>query len=130
MKRYAKWIALVMTAAGVVLFHQSREARAQGVVTTYYPAPVVQYVPVRRGLLGLRTGYAPVVTYPATAVTSTYYAPAAPVTTYYAPAAPVTTYYAPSAPVTTYYAPSAPVTTYYAPAAPVTTYYPPMVIVD
>ncbi len=123
--------AATIAVAGMIFFVADMPQAQAQVVTTYYaPAPSVGVVPVRRGLFGLRTGYAPVVINPAPIPVTTMYAPA-PVTTYYAPAAPVTSYYAP-APVTTYYAPAAPVTpytTYYAPAPlPVTTYYAPPVI--
>ena len=134
MSRLFKFLALLTLAFMVTSFAEARTAVAQVPVTTYYSAaPTVHYLPVRRGLFGLRRGYVPVVSSAAPVAVTSYYAPAppvmtyhAPVTTYYAPAAVTTTYYAPAAPVTTYYAPAAPVTTYYAPAAPasVTTYYP------
>ncbi len=120
-----KFVAITAVLGAMFLFTDISNAQAQTTVTTYYqPAPSVGYVPVRRGLLGLRTGWVPVVAQPAPV----------PVTTYYAPA-PVTTFYAPSPTVTTFYAPPAvstvtPVTTYYAPApVPVTTYYAPPVII-
>lgn len=125
-----KFAATVAVAGMIFFVADVPQAQAQVVTTYYAPAPSIGVVPVRRGLFGLRTGYAPVVINPAPIPVTTMYAPA-PVTTYYAPA-PVTSYYAP-APVTTYYAPAAPVTpytTYYAPAPlPVTTYYAPPVYI-
>jgi hypothetical protein len=115
---------IVICVTLVISFAAAQPAQAQipVAVTAYYPAaPVVTYLPERRGLFGQRLVYRPVVSYAAPAVAVP--AVAAPVTTYYAPAAPVTTYYAPAPPVTTYYAPP-PVTTYYAPSPPVTVYRP------
>ena len=124
----------LLAVAGTFFFIQDVQRADAQVVTTYYaPATAVGVVPVRRGVLGLRRGYVPVVGTVAVPVT-THYAP--PVTTYYPPAPVTTTYYAPApVPVTTYY-PPARVTTYYAPpvpayyvAPPVRTYYAPPVII-
>ena len=118
--------AILALAGSIFIFADVQQTEAQVVTTYYAPAPAVGVVPVRRGLLGLRTGYVPVVTGTVAVPVTTMYAPApALVTTMYAPA-PVTTMYAP-APVTTYYAP-APVTTYYPPAR-VTTWYAPTIYV-
>ncbi len=121
--------AAVAAIVGISFFaNTDSHLQAQMTVTTYYaPAPTVGYVPVRRGLLGLRTGYIPVAGSVSVPVT-TYYAPPPVVTTYYAPlpltTTPVTTFYAPVSPVT-------PVTTYYAPPPqPVTTYYSPGIIIS
>ena len=124
-------------------------AQAQYVTTAVAPPTAVGYVPVRTGLLGLRTTMKPVLvpgavtTYVNNPVVTTNYLPT---TTYYTPqvqpAQVQTAYYTPEA-TTTYYTPTAspaPVTqapvntTYYTPAptaAPVvnaarpvnTTYY-------
>lgn len=126
MIRLLKSITFVLVVLAASSLVESRVANAQVAVTTYYPAqPVVGYMPVRRGLFGLRRGYVPVVSYAAPSAVTSYYVPSAPVVTNYAPVAPTTTYYVPSAPTTTYYVPSAPTTTYYVPSAPVTTYYAP-----
>ncbi|MHC2068932.1 hypothetical protein ACYFX5_15795 [Bremerella sp. T1] len=84
--------------------------------TTVSPPTAVGYIPVRRGLFGLRSELQPVVV-PGAATTvvnrpvvTTNYAPT---TTYYAP--PTTTYYTPEV-TTSYYAPPA-TTTYYAPTS-------------
>ena len=139
MHRTVPW--LIVLACVLQLLAPGTSNAQVPIATTFVPAaPVVGFVPERRGLFGLRTVYRPVVGFPAAAPVTvarpvivsrpvtvarpvivtqpvtTYYAPAAPTTTYYAPAAPTTTYYAPAAPTTTYYAPAAP--TYYAPAAP------------
>lgn len=96
------------------------DASAQYPVVVQPAVPaVVGYTAERRGLLGLRVVYRPVVA-PVAA------APAVPTVTVARPvvAAPVTLGYAPvETPVTSYYAPApvaVPVTSYYAP--PVTTY--------
>ena len=121
-----------MLIAGWMLIVSAGQAKSQEAtaVTTYFPAqPVVTYVPQRRGLLGLRVVYRPVISYAVPAVPAA--AAPAPVTSYLLPAGAVTTYYAPvaPAPITTYYAPAAPaaVTTYVVPA-PVVTYYPPVIV--
>jgi hypothetical protein len=102
---------IVVCVALASLFAIAQPAQAQVAVTAYYPAaPVVTYLPERRGLFGQRLVYRPVVTHAAPVAVAP-----APVTTYYAPAVRAC-YYAP-APVTTYYAPAVPV-------APVTVYRP------
>ena len=109
-------IAAIVFAAFAV--QDVRKCEAQWIRTTYYaPAPSVGYVPVQRGLFGLRTGYVPVVTGTVPVPVTTYYAPA-PVTTFYAPTPMTNTVFAPAVPVTAAYAPVAPVTTYYTPVVP------------
>ncbi len=106
-------------------------AQAQ-VVTTVAPPTAVGYVPVRTGLLGLRTTMKPVLvpgavtSYVNSPVVTTNYTPT---TTYYQPEV-STTYYAPPVVNTTYYEPIttqpatvAPATTTYYQPAPTTTYY-------
>lgn len=109
---YRTVICLVVVCVALATFLAvAQPAQAQVSVATYYPAaPVVTYLPERRGLFGQRLVYRPVVTHAAPVVVAP-----APVTTYYAPAVRAT-YYAP-APVRTYYAPAVPV-------APVTVYRP------
>ena len=125
-----KLVVITAVVFGAILVSDISEGEAQTVTTYYATTPSVGYVPVRRGLFGLRRGYVPVVTGTVQVPVRTYVTPA-PVTTFYAPAPAVTTFYAP-APVTTYYAPAPrTVTTFYAPAPrPVTTYYPPTVIIN
>lgn len=74
-----KSFTLLATVCGGMLVATSEQAAAQyPVVTAYGPAtPAVGYVPVRRGLFGLRTAYQPVVSYPA--VVPVTVAPAIPV---------------------------------------------------
>lgn len=107
-------------------------AQAQ-VVTTVAPPTAVGYIPVRTGLLGLRTSMKPVLvpgattTYVNGPVVTTNYVPT---TTYYQPQV-TTSYYTPPVANTTYYAPTtapaattvAPATTTYYPPAPTTNYY-------
>lgn len=114
----------------------AESAKAQTIVTVP-SVPVVNYVPQRAGLFGLRTTYRPVYSY----------APAAPVTTFYAPSTviaempaiqsvPTTTTYMPATPsATTFYTPyapsPAPVTVYHSPPvsiAPTTSYYTPYTV--
>ncbi len=124
-----KFAAMFAVATALFFTADVRESAAQVVTTYYAPAPVVGVVPVRRGVFGWRTGYAPVVAGTVPVPVTSYYAPApVPVTSYYAPApVPVTSYYAPApVPVTSFYAPAPMVRTFYAPApVPVTTFYAP-----
>jgi hypothetical protein len=117
-------ITLTLAVTGTMFVLTGLQDATAQVVTTYYaPAPAVSLVPVRRGLLGLRTGYAPVVTGIVPVPVTSYYAPVVEpawsqsVTSYYAPPAAVPYAVSPVQTVT-------PVTLYYAPApVPVTTYY-------
>jgi len=130
---------LIVSAVALAPLFAVQTVEAQ-VYTTVAPPTAVGYIPVRRGLFGLRSGVQPVLV-PGAATTvvnrpvvTTNYAPTttyyAPTTSYYAPAttsaAPQvsTAYYAPPA-TTTYYAPTSqvvPATSY---AAPTTVnYYP------
>jgi len=117
---------LIVGAVALAPLFAVEAAEAQ-VYTTVAPPTAVGYIPVRRGLFGLRSGLQPVVVPSATTTTvvnrpvvTTNYAPT---TTSYTPNV-TTAYYAPPA-TTTYYAPTSqvvPATTY---AAPTTVnYYP------
>lgn len=123
---------LIAGAVALAPLFAADSVQAQYVTTTVAPPTAVGYVPVRTGLLGLRTTMKPVLvpgavtTYVNNPVVTTNYLPT---TTYYTPQV-QTAYYAPEA-TTTYYTPSvgttsvgtlpaatAPATTtYYAPAA-------------
>ena len=70
--------AMVPLAATFCLCSLASPQEANAQVTTFVPgAPVVSYVPQRRGLFGRRIVYRPVVSYPAVPVTTI---PVAPVT--------------------------------------------------
>lgn len=132
------WIAGAVTLAPLFA---TTTTQAQ-VVTTVAPPTAVGYVPVRTGLLGLRTTMKPVLVPGAVTTfvnspvvttnylpTTTYYQPEA-VTTYYQPGV-TSTFVAPPVVNTSYYAPintspatvAPATTTYYPPAAPTTNYY-------
>ncbi|WP_146118675.1 hypothetical protein [Blastopirellula marina] len=136
------WIAGAVTLAPLF----TATATQAQVVTTVAPPTAVGYVPVRTGLLGLRTTMKPVLvpgavtTYVNSPVvttnylpTTTYYQPEV-ATTYYQPEV-TSTYVAPPVVNTTFYTPAptaAPMpattalpatTTYYTPAAPAPNYY-------
>lgn len=128
---------LIVGAVALAPLFAVKTAEAQ-VYTTVAPPTAVGYIPVRRGLFGLRSDLQPIVV-PGAATTvvnrpvvTTNYAPTtayyAPTTSYYAPTttnyAPTTSYYTPEV-TTAYYAPPAATTTYYAPTSqvvPATTY--------
>lgn len=128
-----KQLLIVGAVALAPLF--AAEAVEAQVYTTVAPPTAVGYIPVRRGLFGLRSELQPVVV-PGAATTvvnrpvvTTNYAPT---TTYYAPTTtsyytPTTSYYTPTtsyyAPTTTYYTPEVSTAYYSAPAT--TTYYAP-----
>ena len=101
-----KFAAAVAVAGMLFMVAAPTRSQAQVVTTYHAPAPSVGVVPVRRGLLGLRRGYIPVVVGSVPVAVTTSYAPAR-VTSYYA--GPGDGYYAPAR-VTSYYVP-APVTT-------------------
>lgn len=121
---------LIVGAVALAPLFAVKTAEAQ-VYTTVAPPTAVGYIPVRRGLFGLRSDLQPIVV-PGAATTvvnrpvvTTNYAPT---TTYYTPTtsyyAPTTSYYTPEV-TTAYYAPPAATTTYYAPTSqvvPATTY--------
>lgn len=138
---------LIVGAVALAPLFAVKTAEAQ-VYTTVAPPTAVGYIPVRRGLFGLRSELQPVVV-PSAATTvvnrpvvTTNYAPTTsyytPTTSYYTP---TTSYYTPTTytPTTSYYTPevttayySAPTTTsYYAPttsAVPATTYSAPTTV--
>lgn len=128
---------LIVGAVALAPLFAVKTAEAQ-VYTTVAPPTAVGYIPVRRGLFGLRSGLQPVVV-PSAATTTVVNRPVvttnyAPTTTYYAPTttsyyAPTTSYYTPNV-TTAYYAPPAS-TTYYAPTSqvvPATTYSAPTTV--
>ncbi len=145
MFRTARTTALLVIICWQVLAAAPAKSSAQ-VVTTFVPAaPVVSFVPVRRGLFGLRTGFRPVVSFPAAVPMATFvsatpvtvWSPIVgqPVTTWrpmsVAPTTtvvrrvfvgqPVTTWHPTTvaSPVTTtFFAPSAPVASWWTPAFP------------
>ncbi|PQO31131.1 hypothetical protein C5Y96_12315 [Blastopirellula marina] len=124
---------LIVGAVAMAPLFAVKTVEAQ-VYTTVAPPTAVGYIPVRRGLFGLRSDLQPVVV-PGAATTvvnrpvvTTNYAPTTtyytPTTSYYAPTtssfAPTTSYYTPT---TSYYTPEV-TTAYYSPPA-TTTYYAP-----
>jgi hypothetical protein len=125
MYRVTKALVVATVIGCAILAAAPQEANAQWpVVTTYAPvAPVVGFVPERRGLFGLQTVYRPVVGVPAAVPVATY-APAAPVVVSrpVMVAPPVTVAHpvvvVPSVTVARPVVVSQPVTTFYAPAAP------------
>jgi hypothetical protein len=121
--------AALVTVGVLIVSSEPANAQVPVPVTAYYAtpvAPVVTYLPERRGLFGQRLVYRPVVGYTAPAVAPVAAPIVAPVAApAVVPAAPVTTYYAPApVPVTTF-RPVAPVVI--APA-PVSVYYPPVAV--
>lgn len=122
---FKQWLIVGAVAMAPLFAVQTAEAQ---VYTTVAPPTAVGYIPVRRGLFGLRSELQPVVV-PGAATTvvnrpvvTTNYAPT---TTYYTPTTtslytPTTSYYAPT---TTYYTPE--VTTAYYNAPATTTFYAP-----
>ncbi|NNE34036.1 MAG: hypothetical protein HKN13_02295, partial [Rhodothermales bacterium] len=64
MRRAGKSIALMLILGGGLFVAAPGTAQAQVVVGAPV-APAVGFVPVRRGLFGLRTGFVPVVAQPA-----------------------------------------------------------------
>lgn len=125
MYHVTKVIAVLIVICCAILVAAPHKACAQWpVVTTYAPAaPVVGFVPERRGLFGLQTVYRPIVGVPAAVPVATY-VPAAPVVVSrpvmvaqpVIVARPVVV--APPVTVAHPVVVSQPVTTYYAPAAP------------
>lgn len=122
---------LLMVGAVVLAPLVAAETVEAQVYTTVAPPTAVGYIPVRRGLFGLRSELQPVFVPGATAtvvnrpVVTTNYAPT---TTYYTPTtsyyAPTTSYYAPTTSnytpeVTSAYYVAPETTTYYAPASQV-----------
>ena len=135
MDRFTTYFAIAAVSASVWLVSDVQEAEAQvaAIYTPHVVQPTVTYMPVRRGLFGLRRGVVPVAGYATVSpAVTTYRVPAVATTTYYAPAPvvvaarhpPVVTRYAP--PVVTRYAP--PVVTRYAPPPVVTTRYAPVFV--
>jgi len=121
MLRIALVTTLIACSALILLAAPAPAVAQRAIVAPGYAAPVLTYLPERRGVFGQRLVYRPVV---GLAPVAPPVVVRRPVTTYYAPA-PVRAYYAPAPAVRAYYRPLAPprrVISLYAPAPVV--YYP------